>query len=391
MDVPAPESDAAPGGAQVRATALAAAFALTGVGTGILGALLPAMLRQWQLSDQRGGLLLFLAWAGSTSGALLCGQRLQRSAARGLLLAAVGLVALVFAGRDVAMLFFVPYGVGLGIAMTSISVLRGNEVMGAQRRRVLNRLNMLWAIGACASPSLAARALEKGEVRGVFVGFAAALAAVAVVVLTSGGRDAESGCEPVGAVGASGGAIPLVFCAMAALAVGVESSLGGWLTTYAGRSHHGEALAVSGTTAFWAGLLLSRAAHSLPGAKWLQARGAVWMHVGFVAVAVGVLLGAPGSRWFLPMALLAGLGLGPLYPYALSVVLPRYTSRVIFLVAGLGGAVLPWMTGAVSQGFGSLRVGLVVPMVGVGVLVVVVGLVERRVAGEGKALSVGSV
>ena len=38
-------------------------------------------------------------------------------------------------------------------------------------------------------------------------------------------------------------------------------------------------------------------------------------------------------------------------------------SRWVFAISGLGGAVVPWMTGQVASVSGSLRTGLAVPLV----------------------------
>lgn len=364
-----------------RAVVLAGAFTLTGVGTGILGASLPAMLHQWQLSDDRGGLLLFLSWAGSMSGAMLCGQRLQRSVVRGLVLSGAALAVLAYAKLPLALACFFPYGVGLGIAMTSISVLRGNEVSDAQRPRELNRLNMLWALGACVSPSLAVRALASRDTGGLFAVLAGVLIVVGGLLWVMKERDPDLDrgvpCRNTVAPPKSG-AIPLMLCLMAALPVGVESSLGGWLTTYAGRVHHGEAIAISGTTAFWAGLLASRALHSLPGMRVLRRAASMSGHMLLVLLAVAGLLLAPGGVLYPVWGLLAGFGLGPLYPFVLSVVLGKHTSRVIFLSAGIGAALLPWATGAVSHSYGSLRVGLCVPLAGALALVVIAAAAKHK-------------
>ena len=76
----------------------------------------------------------------------------------------------------------------------------------------------------------------------------------------------------------------------------------------------------------------------------------------------------PHRDGLLPLALLIGFGLGPLYPYVLSVALPRFPGNTVFLAAGIGAAVIPWLTGTVSGAAGSLRAGLLVPCVGAAVM-----------------------
>jgi FHS family glucose/mannose:H+ symporter-like MFS transporter len=157
--------------------------------------------------------------------------------------------------------------------------------------------------------------------------------------------------------------VPFRLCLFAALAVGVESSLGGWLTTFAGRTTHTASLAVSVNSAFWAGLLISRAVHSTSHLRWLNWGPGLPIHTLATVVATGCLLTEPRGATLLFIALLAGLGLGPLYPLSLSIALPRYRPTAIFLLAGAGSALFPWITGVVSTKFGHLRTGLIVPCV----------------------------
>jgi hypothetical protein len=66
---------------------LHAGFALTGVGTVLLGCILPQVSSQWHLRDKDAGLLLLVQFATSASGALLV-RRLWKT-----LVAATGYLA----------------------------------------------------------------------------------------------------------------------------------------------------------------------------------------------------------------------------------------------------------------------------------------------------------
>src|SRR5579864_8697485 len=70
-------------------------------------------------------------------------------------------------------------------------------------------------------------------------------------------------------------------------------------------------------------------------------------------------------------AILAGLGLASIFPISVSL-LPawfgdsaRRASGAVFSSGNMGGAALPWVVGAISAHFGSLRMGFIVPLVGV--------------------------
>lgn len=338
----------------------ALAFFLTGVGTAILGATLPAMLHRWNLSDGSGGLLLLAGWSGSTSGAFFARRSFDRSAALGLSLSAVALLLLSRQHATALLALFLLYGVGLGLTMTSISLLRSRGVTPERADVELNRLNLIWAAGACTAPALAIHSLHLLSVATLYRLIGCVLAVTAMAVLAASlGSDAPMALprEPSLTLPRA----PWHLGLFAAASVGMESAVGSWLTTYAERATFGVATAVSANSAFWVGLLLSRAAHSLDAAPWFHTRLFRNLHLLAVGVATALLLLLPG-RVVIPCAgLLCGLGLGPLYPYVLSITLPRYQSTSVFVLAGIGASVVPWLTGVLSSATHSLRLGLLAP------------------------------
>ena len=78
-----------------------------------------------------------------------------------------------------------------------------------------------------------------------------------------------------------------------------------------------------------------------------------------------MLLAAHSPHVLLAGSALTGLALAPLFPLILSLFLGEIggsrNAGWVFAVAGLGGAVLSWLTGTVSSATGSLRIGLMVP------------------------------
>jgi FHS family glucose/mannose:H+ symporter-like MFS transporter len=345
----------------LRVTILLIAFLLTGVGTALLGATLPVLLKQWGLSDRGGGFLLLLSWGGSTSGALLCRKSLRFSAAAGLMLTSIAMLILAALDRRSALPIFAFYGLGLGVAMTAITMISSRQASEDTRRRELMRLNLIWSIGACVSPTLAAHALRFTRAGGLFASMSIVFCIAAAAIWTRGKDAHDTFSDKLDNGPDALKVAPLPLYAMAGLAVGVESAIGGWLTTYAGRTAHTEFISLSATIAFWAGLLLSRGLHSVKGWRPLHSGPVLVVHAATVVVATVVLLAAPHTAAFLPSALLAGFGLGPLYPRVQALVVGTYKPRPVFIIAGLGAAALPWLTGTLSNATGSLRAGLVLP------------------------------
>ncbi len=93
---------------------------------------------------------------------------------------------------------------------------------------------------------------------------------------------------------------------------------------------------------------------------------------GLVLASLGVivLLAARSMSLVVVGASLAGLGLASVFPISISMLSHWFgeaatrVSGTIFAGGNLGGAVLPWLVGALSTHYGSLRAGFVVPLLG---------------------------
>ncbi len=355
-------------------------FAATGVGMALPGSVLPTLLAQWSLADSEAGLLFFLAWLGSSLGALLVPAPFSRSLALGALLAAIatfGIAFGTFGARWLCFTWMALFGMGLGITMTSTSLLRCSR--SPQRRGMeLNRLNLVWSLGACLCPSLAAHSLRVTSVRAIFCAMGVIFSLLLLwtfAVECDGFRGglwrlkAESGQVSEVRLGhdsdrRKAGAFwfwPIALTVLVFLPTGIESSMGGWIAAYALRTQHTIATTVTAGTCFWIGLLASRTLSStllyLRQAEMFVFR----VSVGLVVAGTALLIGAHTSLPVLIGTLLVGFGLGPVYPLLLAVALRYSHNSRIFFVAGLGSACLPWLTGVVSSAAGSLRIGLLVP------------------------------
>jgi fucose permease len=95
----------------------------------------------------------------------------------------------------------------------------------------------------------------------------------------------------------------------------------------------------------------------------------------FSLVAGLLLLVSAHSPWVLLVgAIWTGFFLGPIYPLVLALFMARAGESKhtgwVFTISGFGGAILPWMTGTISSAAHSLRIGLMVPVAGSVLLVV---------------------
>lgn len=342
--------------------ALSAGFSFTGAGTVMLGVLLPTLASKWGLRDDQAGLLLFLQYFGSGLGAIATGLNRIRCLRIGYALAAAALCILAWGGSGLARPAFLFYGLGLGMAMTSTSLLFSDR-WGDDRAAKLEWLNFVWSVGATAGPICFLPFLRQGAYRALFASMLFLALAMFLWVLFFEREQPRP--LPARRSGSQPRSIRTVFSLLLLLAmgsVGVEVALSGWLTTYSHRaglrSLAGAALA---TSFFWLGEMVSRLAFSTRLLKKVGRHSVLrWGVCGVTASAIVVIL-APHPWIILAAAWTAGLFVGPLYPLSLSFLLEFSPWGWFFSVGGLGAAVFPWITGLVSTRFHSLRLGLAVP------------------------------
>jgi FHS family glucose/mannose:H+ symporter-like MFS transporter len=379
MNQPSPSSSLG----RVSSVILYLAFAATGVGMALPGSVLPALLVRLSLVDRQAGLLFFLGWLGSSMGALLVRRSKTRSLAIGSVLITSGCFGMAYGVDRFHWASFgcmAIFGLGLGMAMTSISLLQAARNYG-RRAAELNRLNLAWALGACICPTLAEHSLRITNVRTIFsvVGiFFACIALWAAVV--------ERKSEATGALTDSSqvqrwrvpairnlGLWPLSLVLVIFLPPGIESSMGGWIAAYVQRTQQTIATTVTAGTCFWVGLMLSRLLSSTVLLVRRSERLVLTQSLCTVVLGMILLIASKASLGILPGVFLVGFGLGPVYPMLLAIALQYSDNTLIFFVAGLGSAFLPWLTGILSSSASSLRIGLLVPLGG-SLLMLILGL-----------------
>ena len=356
-----------------------ASFVLTGMVTVLLGPILPALSARWSLQDSQAGYLFTSQFIGSMVGVglssvLLPRRGFQFSLVFGCGVMAGGVAALGLGTWAVGLISVFCCGIGLGITIpaTNLCVAEANP---HRRAAALNVLNLAWGVGAVACPSVAALLQRTSNIRALFFGLAAALGLLSVSLawgpfanLGETPRQADQSLQPRVSVWRN--RFLSILSVLFFLYVGTENALGGWVASYARRiGGTPGTLWVLTPAFFWAALLLGRALAP-----------AVLRHVAEARlVLLGLLLAAFGTADLLIARTLAGvvagvsvagLGLASVFPITISSLSHHFgpsASRVagmMFALGGLGGATLPWLVGFLSTHFGSLKAGLVVPLLG---------------------------
>lgn len=346
------------------------AFVLAGIGTTILGPILPALSSQWRMSDAHAGSLFTAQFLGSALGGLLAGIHPVRSAIVGFITAALGLLILTSASAHSAVPVIFVYGLGVGLVLTGIN-LTVSRVAEEKRGTALSWLNFCWSLGATICPVLTAIFVTRHVLDGFLIMLSVLYVCSAILIFSRSKIYIQSALAEVPQTSTAAASIRffiLYFAALLFLYVGIETTLGGWLSTLASRLHHASVLgafAISASSFFWLSLLVGRGLTPLL-LKKIPDTVLQPVAVGLSVVSIGFLLASHSFAGVAIAGSLAGLSLAPVFPLSLSFFLSHAgQSRsvgLVFAICGTGGAVLPWITGIVSTYRQSLQWGLSVPL-----------------------------
>lgn len=346
---------------------LAIGFLLAGLGTVMLGPLMPTLLHDWRLTDQQGGLLLAAKFVGSFLGGVSVPRRLRLGVLGGMAFACAGFGTFALSVgllSGAACLFVGGFGLGQIIASTNIVIgRRYREHTGS----ALASVNFFWSLGAVLCGVIAAAALPRFHFRGPLLTFAGLF-----LVTGLGGLLNPSHNSAAAAESSATDAAPLPmhllvrFALLLFLYGGLETCMTGWLTTYTLRFSDvrllgGQSAIVLLWSALTAGRALSSAALRVMREATLQR-----LSLGLSALLIGALVTTRHGPLLSLYCVLLGLSLAPFFPTTFALLMKRRpTAReagFILAVSGLGAALFPWLMGFVSTQSGSLRIAMSVPL-----------------------------
>jgi fucose permease len=348
----------------VPTVALNLGFALTGVGTTLFGCLLPTLISRWHLSDEHAGLIFAAQFTGSALGALLLGSNLFRGILCGYLLLIASAFLVPFPTGFARLSVFFAFGLGMGLAMTATSMFLG-RAFAANRGATLSLLNASWSVGAAFSPVIAVSWVEHWPAQRLFSFFGTILAIIFICLLRE--RSRFNAAFPRDAF-----LMPLfpraqfaILGLMGFLYVGTEVSVSGWMMSYVHRFPIAAAWAPAATSCFWVAVICGRALLPIALRFVSEAQALRYAILGGILSLICLLFSGRALAVAVSSTL-AGLMLAPIFPLcisrALDVMRDSPNCKWIFAVSGIGGAVLPLITGTISAHRDSLRQGLAVPV-----------------------------
>ena len=349
------------------------AFLPTGILTTLIGPMLPLLMVRWSLSDTQAGNLFLVQFLSSLVGVQLTGFLLSRLGFRpsfllGLLLMACGTATLYLGSVALGMASVAVYGLGLGLIIPTDNLLIA-EISPASRSGAVSLLNFFWGIGAVLCSVMVAwtaahRALPffLGSVSLLLMLLAFAVRGLTFPTAATSKDRAPSWRELLRSP-----AIWL-FAAVFFLYPGAETAVGGWIGSYVSRLGPREAaIAPLMPAFFWAALTLGRGLGTLLLSHVPEHRV---LRAGFAAGSAGIVLMLLSSTLtgVIAGALITGLSYATLYPITVARLSHRFgvaarsIGAIMFSLASIGPAIIPWMVGITSQSTGSLRAGLAIPL-----------------------------
>jgi FHS family glucose/mannose:H+ symporter-like MFS transporter len=413
------------------------AFLPTGILQTLLGPMLPILIARWALNDTQAGNLFLVQFLASLAGVQLSGLLLTRWGYRpaflwGLLLMACGVSTLLLGSSTLGMAAVAAYGLGLGLLVPSDNLLiaeigsdsssasdaasqessqRSSQASSeaSSRASAVSLLNFFWSVGAVFC-SLMVAWTAAHKLLPFFLGsvalfllllafamrnlpFPAAATPSATPAVTSSVTRAGSSPSTSSPSSSSTSASSSpwrdlakspaiwIFAAIFFLYPGAETAVGGWIGSYVSRlGSRGAAIASLMPAFFWTALTVGRALGTVF-LRHFSERSVLRAGYGAGAAGIALMLWAPTLTGVIGGALITGLSFATLYPITVARLSQRFgvaarkIGAVMFSLAAVGPAVIPWMVGVISHSTGSLRAGLLLPL-GATVILFVVHLFE---------------
>ena len=356
---------------------------------------LPAMRARLQINLAKQGNLFLVLYFGIFCASLIVGPLIDHLGNRTNLLISSAIVAAAMLGFAEAHSFLAAslaallLGFGGGGLNTCTNVLV-SDLYGDQRGPMLNLLGIFFGIGALFVPLLAATIEGHFTIAQLFVLCAALASACAVAYGAISFPPARVGqalsWREAFSVAKYKGVLLLGFILF--FESGNEASVGGWTSTYVNGAGYSPRAATLALAAYWGALMLGRILAARMLHTFAKSSLVAWSAI-ISLIGCAILLTAHLFWSFMLGTALIGLSYAPIFPTTLAIAGDHYSERagtvfgLLFSIALIGGMLLPWAVGQVSQQFG-LRLGMLVPGLGaVGITVLaIVFMLRERLAGQ---------
>ena len=374
-------------------------FFVIGIITVLLGQVLPILSTRLGLNDADAGTLFLAQFGGSLVGTLFATRIARRvgfvvTTVIGIVMMIVGLPGLNFDSFFACWMAIFVYGTGLGLTIPAINLLTIDITAAQHQTAWINLINFAWGVGAICSQPFVAAVSPDGSLSVVTVTLVVALIVLAACFASArGSLKAETpgpdSDEFDGRIWSRPAA--WLFVLFGFFVIGIESSMGGWLTTYT-ESFDEASRDINLTVVFFAFLIVGRGLASIISGR-MNESTLISICAVTLLTGISLLVFFPGSMSVVGAAI-AGLGSSAIFPTNMvrftKIFGPGATRNAtpVFIAGIVGSALVSWLIGQISTSYGGLRFGIAVMLVAA-VLVVLLQIAIVMVFGlRGKYRSV---
>jgi len=349
------------------------AFFLTGISTVLIGQVLPILSNKLALNDEQSGQLFIAQFVGSVTGVFIFNYLLKKFGFIKTIL--FGLVSFTLAAwlinSDLPAIVYLGFfinGIGAGTSLPAINMFIA-EINLLRQARALNFLNFFWGFGAIVSQPFVAFFSSRQSILTptLILSISFFLLALAIIFSTAktGSERIEKNSDEIVSVPIWNNPAAWLIAFFNFLNVGLESGMGGWLTTYSARFSGGESHWLSATPVFFLFFVVGRGFAPLSFRLLDENR---FIFISLLIFTTGIVLIILAQNYLLLFggAAVAGFGTAAVFPTNLA----RFTKffgesamrngTPFFVCGSLGGAFITWLIGFVSNSSGNLRAGIYV-------------------------------
>lgn len=351
-------------------------FFVIGIVTVLLGQILPILSRNLSATDEQAGHFFVAQFGGSLTGTFFFSRLVKKFGylkmlCGGFCLMAFGCVALNAGSWLASITSIYIYGIGIGATIPVVNLL----IIQLNRERssaASNVVNFFWGIGAIfCKPFVDWTASPEGYFLPTVL-LAGLLLANAAAILFSGfqpnfaekteaaGEDAET---PVWKT-----SVAWLIAVFSFLQVGIEGSVGGWITTYELRLNDTGDRWISAAPVFFLFLVVGRGIAPLF-LRYFHESHLMFANLLWLSGGIVLILLTEDFFSLLVGAAMLGFGTSSIYPLNIARFMKIFGSRAaqnstpLFVLGSFGAAFTTWLVGFVSTNFNSLRAGLTVILV----------------------------
>lgn len=367
-------------------------FISLGLMSASLGPTLPGLAAHASVNMSAVSILFPAKSIGVMIGSFFVGRLYDRMPAHRLMAIVLFLMAILLAFiPDISMIWFMAGAMlVLGITEGALDV-GGNTLMvwehGNKVAPYMNGLHFFFGLGAFISPVIVAQALETTkDINLAYWILAGLFLPIAILIFRLPNPPARKAVKE-----GEGAKADVILMALVAsflfLFVGAEASFGSWIYTFAAASGIGTATTSAYlTSCFWGALTLGRLV-SIPLATRYKTSTILLIDLICGIISVGFVLAFPGSQLAVWVGtFLTGFAFASIFPtmYSLAgshMVITGKVTGWLFIGAGAGGMVLPWIIGQLFESIGpwvTIAAIFIDIVIATGVFLTLLALLKRR-------------